>query len=178
MMKRLILMLVMVMTLVGPVWANEAGAPPPATTAKGPMKISADQALEWRRADQQYIAKGNVVITQDGMELRADQVVADYRERPTGSGVDLYRLTATGSVVTLKTPTETATGTKAVYERDQNQAVLEGPVTITRGRDVLKGARATVDLTTRLSTLYGAPGGGRVTGVFYDSVPQGAVKAP
>jgi lipopolysaccharide export system protein LptA len=147
---------------------------------KGPMKISADTALEWRRDDHQYIARGNVVITQDDMTLMADQVVADYHDKTSktsdtkSSSMDIYRLTARGKTVTLKTATETAVGTKAMYDKTTNLAILEGPVTITRGKDVLRGSRATVDLITKKSTLLGDPkSGGRVTGVFYTEEVKG-----
>lgn len=147
---------------------------------KGPMKISADTALEWRRDDHQYIARGNVVITQDDMTLMADQVVADYHDKTSkmpdekSSGMDIYRLTATGKMITLKTATETATGTRAVYDKSTNLATLEGPVTIRRGKDVLRGSRATIDLTTKKSTLLGdSKSGGRVTGVFYTEEVKG-----
>jgi lipopolysaccharide export system protein LptA len=143
-----------------PVMAEKPAAP----AGKTPMTISADQALEWRSDAKQYVARGKVKITQDTMELTADQVVADYRT--VNKTQEVYRLTATGSVV-IKTATETATGSRAVYDRDQNLATLDGPVTITRGQDVLTGARATVNLTTKLSTLYGDQNSGRVKGVFY-----------
>lgn len=139
---------------------------------KGPLKISADTALEWHRDDHQYVARGNVVISQDNMTLTADHVVADYRDPQDKTdkkgGINIYRLTATGKNVILKTATETATGTRAVYDHDTNSATLEGPVTITRDKNILRGARATIDLTTQKSTLLGDPKtGGRVTGVFY-----------
>jgi lipopolysaccharide transport protein LptA len=156
-------------------WSFDAWAQDRTEKQKGPMKITADKTLEWQRTKQQYVADGNVVILQDDMKLTADHVVADYRDavggagkQADGSGVDIYRITATGTRVVIETSTETAVGTRAVYDRDQNIATLEGPVTITRGANVLNGAYATVDLTTKLSTLHGDPkSGGRVTGVFY-----------
>lgn len=171
--------LYLVSVLALSLWSMNTQAQTNADKPKGPMKITADNELVWHRDDKQYVADGNVVITQDDMKLTADHVVADYRapvgKTDDGGSTEIYRITATGKRVVIETPTETAVGSRAVYDRDQNTATLEGPVTITRGKNILNGAYATVDLTTKLSTLHGDPkSGGRVTGVFYteEKAPQ------
>jgi lipopolysaccharide transport protein LptA len=148
-----------------------------------PLEISAAGALEWHRNDRQYIAKKDVIVTQGEMTLTADELVADYndsnnKETPQGSenanapatnttAPDIYRLTATGNV-TIKTRVDTIKGSKAIYNRTENTAVMDGPVTIVRGPNTLTGARARVNLVTGVSTLEGdKAAGGRVKGIFY-----------
>ena len=146
-------------------------------TEKVLLEISADGALEWRRDAHQYVARGAVVAKQGDMTLTADELVADYRDAAQkaadgSSAPEIYRLTAMGAV-TIKTATENATGSKAIYNKDDDTAILEGPVTITRGKNILTGARAHVNLKTGQSTLLGGGKGSktRVTGVFYTSSP-------
>ena len=53
-------------------------APASAQTTPQTLTVEADQHLEWRRDDQQYIAKGNAVLTTQDMTLKADTITADY----------------------------------------------------------------------------------------------------
>ncbi len=148
-----------------------------------PLEISAAGALEWHRNDHQYVAKKDVIVTQGDMTLTADELIADYNDSnnkethqelengntPTANtpAPNIYRLTAIGNV-TIKTRVDTIKGSKAIYNRTENTAVMEGPVTIIRGPNTLTGAHARVNLTTGVSTLEGdKTAGSRVKGVFY-----------
>lgn len=146
-----------------------------------PLEISAAGALEWHRNEHQYVAKKDVIVTQGDMTLTADELIADYHESnnketpqsaenanaPATPAPDIYRLTATGNV-TIKTRVDTIKGSKAIYNRTEDTAVMEGPVTIVRGPNTLTGARARVNLATGISTLEGdKAAGGRVKGIFY-----------
>jgi len=42
--------------------------------SESPIEISADNSLEWLQNKKQYIANGNVIVTQDDLELKADKV--------------------------------------------------------------------------------------------------------
>jgi lipopolysaccharide export system protein LptA len=81
----------------------------------------------------------------------------------------LDTLDATGNVE-IKTTSETLTGEKGFYNAKDNTAQVTGNVRITRGPNILEGARADIDLTTQTSRLY-APSGpnGRVRGIFFPS---------
>ena len=50
------------------------------------MTVEADMELEWRRDDQQYIARGNAVITTKDMIFHADTITAEYeKDADTGN---------------------------------------------------------------------------------------------
>lgn len=91
---------------------------------KAPVAIDADQALEWHKERQAYVARGNAVATRGDLSVRADTLTAYYRELPTG-GTEIYRLSAEGGVV-IKAPRQTAYGDRGVYEVDRQVAVLTG----------------------------------------------------
>src|SRR6056300_302010 len=46
------------------------------------LRVEADQQLEWHRDDQQYIARGNAVLTTQEMTLKAETIIADYTDTP------------------------------------------------------------------------------------------------
>lgn len=46
------------------------------------LRVEADQQLEWHRDDQQYIARGNAVLTTQEMTLKAETITADYTDTP------------------------------------------------------------------------------------------------
>lgn len=89
-----------------------------------PLTVTADQTLEWRRNDHQFIATGNASAVQGDMSVRATTLTADYRE-DGGSGMDIYRLTADGGVTIVSGP-NTVTGGHAVYEVDTGVATATG----------------------------------------------------
>lgn len=94
------------------------------TNSEQPIDISADKALEWHRAESQYIATGNAVITQGNVTIRAAKIVADYRDTPK-SGTEIYRLTAIDAV-TIENQGSTASGDHLVYEVDSGLATMTG----------------------------------------------------
>lgn len=89
-----------------------------------PIEISAGQALEWRQKDLQYIARGDVVITQGNSTIKADNVVADYREGKQ-SKTEIWRLTATDNVI-ISDADNIVTGDKGVYLIDGGIATMTG----------------------------------------------------
>src|SRR4051812_21909382 len=70
----------------------------PADTSAQPLEISADNALEWDRVNKKYVARGNAIAKQKDFEVKADTLVADYREGKDKK-TEIYRLTATGNVI-------------------------------------------------------------------------------
>jgi lipopolysaccharide export system protein LptA len=200
-------------------------------TPSPPLEISADQALEWDRANTRYFARQNALAKQGDFELRADLLTADYRD--TNGRSEIYRITAIGNVrmnsgtsiatggmavytvddgkvvlsespvitseqdrltaeritafivtdktgkrvldraeadgnVVITTPNEKATSKRGVYNARANTVELMDNVVLTQGANTLTGARATMNLTTKLSRMEGAKNGSqRVKGVFY-----------
>ncbi len=93
-----------------------------------PIDITADSGLEWQQQAQVYIAHGNAVATRGTSEVHADTLTAHYRpskSKTAEGGNEVYRLDADGHVV-LKGPTQTVVGDQAVYDLDQQIAVVTG----------------------------------------------------
>lgn len=89
-----------------------------------PLEITADHTLEWHRNNQQYIARGNVIVRQGDVTIIADTLTADYRET-SASAFEIYRLTADGNV-RIDSQGNTATGQQATYDVDRGVAVMTG----------------------------------------------------
>jgi len=89
-----------------------------------PIEITAEQVLEWHRNEQQYIARGDAKIKQGTMTIQADIITADYREEK-GSGLDIYRLTASGNVI-IDSQGNVGRGDKLVYDVAKGVATLTG----------------------------------------------------
>lgn len=99
-----------------------------AQETRTPVEIEADQAIEWVRdpikTDQgQYIARGNAVATQGAYKVKADILIADYRENKQGK-TDVWRFTARGNVVVTANGYR-ATADEAVYLIDTEQTTLK-----------------------------------------------------
>lgn len=90
----------------------------------GPVEIEADESLEWRSEEQEYVARGNAVIRRDGLEVRADILRAHYRELEDG-GTEIYRASAEGNIE-IETESGRAWADRAVYDLDQAVMVLTG----------------------------------------------------
>lgn len=161
-----------------------------ATMTGGDLRIETpDQTL---RARDQFIyrveagelrALGNAVLTRpkpDGTgkdTLEAREIRAQFTQNSEGDRI-LDRIEAYDNVV-ITTPTETITGSYGEYRSADNMAEIRGGVTIRRGPNILQGARATVDLSTNQSRLFGGraspDSAGRVRGVFYPDSENGPV---
>lgn len=92
-----------------------------------PIEVEADNGIEWLQAEQRFIARGNAVATKGDTQVLADTLIADYREVPEdqGGGTEIFRLTAEGNV-TIRSPEETATGSRAMYNVDDAVVTLWG----------------------------------------------------
>lgn len=89
-----------------------------------PIEISADENLEWRQNEKQYIANGNIEAKQGDAIITADKLIADYKENAEGK-TEIWRLTATSNVV-LRNVDSTVTGSKAVYLVNSGEATVTG----------------------------------------------------
>lgn len=107
------ILFIIVLCLSSPVFAQES-----------PIEISADQNLEWRQKEKQYIANGNVEAKQGEAVINADRLVADYKENDQGK-TEIWRLTASGAV-RLRNQDSVVTGNEAVYLVESTQATVTG----------------------------------------------------
>lgn len=88
------------------------------------LQVFADNGIEWHSEDLRVIATGNARATRGTMTVDADRLTAYYRQT-NGKGDEIWRIDADGKVV-IRSPTDTATGTKAIYDLDKAVFVLKG----------------------------------------------------
>ena len=162
-----------------------------------PIEVTADEALEWDRANSTVTARGSAVVKQGSDSISAPTIIAKYTESDRGIEIQsvtaspkavliqpgqtltansvtaafssgaLSTVTAKGNVV-LKTEKETLYGDQADYDALRRVVVITGSVRILQGKNYLSGDRAEFDLNTNVSTLTGTPGsGGRVRAEFF-----------
>ncbi len=138
--------------------------------------------LEVRDKDKIATFSGDVRVKQGDTRLRSKSLVVFYEqdadtrgaggkpmvaEAPGPGGEQrIKRLEAHGNVVVTQKQ-QTATGDLGVFEMKDNTVTLIGNVVMTQGKNVLRGERLVVDLTTGLSRVESGKGGtGRVQGLF------------
>ncbi len=132
----------------------------------GVETLTAQDRLTYAAQDGRMTAEGGAVLTRPTDSIAAQTLTASFATSAEGTRA-LDTVTATGGVV-IKTARENITGAKGVYHAARQQAELTGDVVITQGKNRLEGRRATVDMKTGVSKLYGSTSeGGRVKGVFY-----------
>lgn len=170
-MKRLTLI-----SLIACMAAAPAFAAP--TQSDTPIEIHSD-TLDVLQEENKAIFKGNVVATQGNTDMRSSEMVVFYAndekagttptEGEEAAPQGIHRIEAQGNVV-FATPAETALGDKAIYDVKADTLDLYGAVTLTRGKNVLKGTRLNHNMKTGRSVLSGGTvaGGkpGRVHGLF------------
>jgi len=169
-------MLFLLGTVPSPVHAQQAlGGDPDA-----PIEIQADN-LEVYRDKQIAVFVGNVDAQQGRMNLKTDELRVSYREDGDAANGDgngaavggrISRLEANGNV-RVSTDKESATGDRGVYDIDSATIVLEGGVRLFQNRNVLAGQRLVMNLETGVTRLDGAPGTGRVKGIFQPQRSEG-----
>ncbi|EME68696.1 hypothetical protein H261_17076 [Paramagnetospirillum caucaseum] len=87
------------------------------------IQVYADNGIEWHSEELRVIARGNAHAVRGNMTVDADTLTAHYRKGPSGD--EIWRLDADGNVV-IRSPNDTATGSKAVYDLDKSIFVLKG----------------------------------------------------
>ncbi len=146
--------------------------------------ITATRDLEYWPQKHMAVARGDaVVVTADAKRIAADtlvayttdnpppaearpvakQVAAKTTDDPLAASGKLQRVEAFGNV-SVRTPTDTVTGDRGVYEPSSGIARLGGNVHITRGQNQLNGAEADVNMKTGIATLVSRKAG-RVRGL-------------
>jgi lipopolysaccharide export system protein LptA len=136
------------------------------------LTVTAQDRMEYYASEGKVVAVGSPVVKNGEDTLEADTVTAwlyQKGETPPSSAAkgNLKRAEAEGHVV-ITTASEKSTSDKAVYIGEKNSAELIGNVKINRGPNILEGARAEMDLTAKVSRMFGEDGKpGRVKGVFF-----------
>ncbi len=150
--------------------------------------LTARDSLEYWAQKHMAVARGDAVaLTNDGRRIAADTLVAYTSDSttpqstapnappkpakteaaaaadPLGASGKLQKMEAFGHV-SIRTPTDTVTGDRAVYVPDTGMARLTGQVRITRGENQLNGSQADVNMKTGVAQLV-AVAGERVQGL-------------
>ena len=143
-----------------------------------PVHIEA-ATLEVRDKDKEATFSGNVNVVQGDTTMRCKSLVVFYEGGEGGAksktlkaadpGPDgqqkIKRLEARGGVVVTQKE-QTATGDLGLFDMKTNTVTLSGNVVMTQGRNVLRGERLVVDLTSGVSRVIRPIGNGRVQGLF------------
>jgi lipopolysaccharide export system protein LptA len=153
--------------------------------------LTARDSVEYWPQRRMAVARGDaVVVTKDDRRVRADVLVAYFKEAPTegstaprpqptrpgaepspGSGSNLEKVEAYGRVE-IRTPEEVVRGDSGVYTPPNGLARLLGNVTIVRGDNTLTGCEAIVNMDTGISRLVACPNE-RVRGIIVPGEGQG-----
>ena len=138
--------------------------------ANAPIDVASDRLEVQDRADRAVFV-GNVHVKQAELSLDTARLSVAYT---SGAGVQIKRLDASGGV-TVRSPSETASGTFGIYDLDRKLITLVGDVRLQRQGSQINGQRLVIDLDSGRAVIEGGPAGvgqsgGRVTGHF--TVPQ------
>lgn len=101
-----------------------------------PIDVYAESGIEWQQDNSLFIARGDARAVRGGVEVLGDELRAYYREGPTGQS-EIWRLDALGNV-RIVSNTETAYGSRAIYNADQQVLVIDGEKPrLVSGKDTL-----------------------------------------
>jgi len=160
-----------------------------------PIQIEA-ATLEMRDKKKEATFSGNVKVVQGDTTMTSKTLVVFYDSTPAaaapaanstkaakaapapiqaatpgpGGASSIRRLEARGSVVVTQKD-QVVTGETAVFDTKTNLITMLGGVVLTQGKNVLRGDRLMVDMTTGVSRVESDSG--RVQGLFQSSSPGG-----
>lgn len=129
-----------------------------------PVEIISD-SLQVDQERQLATFTGNVDAVQGDLRLRADKLLVYYEEGGGSAGQQggdqgIRRLEAVGNVF-LTRPGETAKGDRGTYQPATGEVTMDGNVVLTRGQNVIRGARLVSNRRSGQSTVFAAqPGAG------------------
>ncbi len=152
-----------------------------------PIQIEA-ATLEMRDKKKEATFSGNVKVVQGDTTMTSKTLVVFYDSTPAaapaanakaaksapmpaaapgpGGSSSIKRLEARGSVVVTQKD-QVVTGETAVFDTRTNLITMLGGIVLTQGKNVLRGDRLMVDMTTGVSRVESDSG--RVQGLFQSS---------
>jgi lipopolysaccharide export system protein LptA len=164
-----------------------------------PIQIDA-ATLEMRDKKKEATFAGNVKVVQGDTTMTSKTLVVFYESTPAaapappanakvapksapmqsttpgpGGSSSIRRLEAHGNVVVTQKD-QVVTGETAVFETKTNLITMLGGVVLTQGKNVLRGDRLLVDMTTGVSRVESDSG--RVQGLFQSSGQTGGPVLP
>jgi lipopolysaccharide export system protein LptA len=164
-----------------------------------PIQIDA-ATLEMRDKKKEATFSGNVKVVQGDTTMTSRTLVVFYESTPApastppanakaaaksapiqsttpgpGGSSSIKRLEARGNVVVTQKD-QVVTGETAVFDTKANLITMLGGVVLTQGKNVLRGDRLLVDMTTGVSRVESDSG--RVQGLFQSSGQTGGPALP
>lgn len=147
--------------------------------SKAPVEITSD-SLEITQDKQQAIFSGNVEAIQGNVQIKSDKMLVNYNSDKTKNGGSQNAVSKVETIgnVFLKTPQETASSNKGVFDVANNLITLLGDVSLMSGKNVVKGEKFVYNLKTGKSSIVsgdaqqtesGVSKPKRVKGVFIPS---------
>ena len=118
--------------------------------ADQPVEITAD-SLEIDQGSQTALFKGNVLVIQGDMRLKAAELRVDYAQ---GDNSKIDRLTASGGVL-LASPSEAVEADEAVYSLSSREIKMTGDVLLTQNQSVMSGQVLFVNLAEGTGRMDG-----------------------
>jgi lipopolysaccharide export system protein LptA len=155
-MKKSIMMLAVAATAA---WAT----PQHALAQEESVNIEAGE-MEIIDADKRAIFRGDVIAKRTSETIKAEEMVVDYvdvKQADGSSKSEVDTMDCTGGV-TITTPTQTITGSRAVFHIRRDELVVTGNVKVVQGKTVLRGPELLANLKTKRTVMKG----GRVKGTF------------
>jgi lipopolysaccharide export system protein LptA len=165
-----------------------------------PVKINATE-LEVHDKDKMAVFSGDVHLVQGDTSLRSSSLVVYYDDQPpppqpapppskSGSkggaasaqitpqqNQQLKKVEAKGNVIVTQKD-QTATGNEGVFDMRANTVTIQGSVVITRGPNIMKGDRLTVNMNTGDSAMTCSPPPCRVQLLIIPDSIKGADALP
>lgn len=120
-MKKILLTTALIMFCALP--GSASAQSPLNLNSEQPLEITADESLEWKRNDLQFIARKNALAKQGNVSVAAETLTADYRD--ADKGMQIYNVIAENNVIIHSNESD-AYGQKAVYNLDKGQATMTG----------------------------------------------------
>jgi lipopolysaccharide export system protein LptA len=124
--------------------------------------VTARDSLEYYDNTKISVARGEAIAVRNLNRMRADTLVAQFKEDANGNLV-MDRLDGIGNVL-ITTPTDVALCDRVMYSVNTDIAVLVGDVKITRGDDQVNGDAAEMNMKTHVNRVMS--GGRRVEGLL------------
>lgn len=144
------------------------------TDPNAPLEIEAD-VLEVDDNSRTATFRGDVRVVQGEFNIRTVELVATYSGQAgaglfqpadpgaNAPGLALQRVKANRKVVVTSGDDQSATGDWAQFDLKSSTVVLGGDVTLTEGRNVVRGPRLVIDTATGLSRIETKPSKGPET---------------
>ncbi len=129
--------------------------------SKQPIEITSD-SLEVLQNDSMATFVGNVVAIQGDVRLKSDKMTVYYAKKGDDKAAaanstqqqSIKKIDVDGNVF-LSTPDETAGGARGNYDVIGQEIHLQENVTLTRGKNVLKGNNLTYNFASGRSVISG-----------------------